>query len=85
MSGTCTSGIGVIPLVHSNGDLTLVYESFDNGDNMVSQTSHNGGVTFDPQVLRIEVRDANPRPPVRPTESTTNMTGRGLAWVSDVG
>ncbi|HEX9236058.1 MAG TPA: hypothetical protein VF972_07240, partial [Actinomycetota bacterium] len=50
VSGTCTSGIGVIPLVHSNGDLTLVYESFDNGDNMVSQTSHNGGVTFDPQV-----------------------------------
>ena len=41
-------------------------------------------VAFDPQVMRIEVRDANPRPPVRPTQSTTNMTGRGLALVEAV-
>lgn len=32
-------------------------------------------------IVRIEVTDANPRSPVRPTESVTNMTGRGLALV----
>lgn len=34
--------------------------------------------------VRIEVRDGNPRPPVRPAPSTTNMTGRGLALVDAV-
>ncbi len=32
-------------------------------------------------VVRIEVTDTNPRSPVRPAESATNMTGRGLALV----
>lgn len=33
------------------------------------------------QCVRIEVRDANPRPPVRPATNHSNMTGRGLALV----
>jgi hypothetical protein len=60
VSGACTSGIGVIPLVQPNGDLTLVYESFDSGDNMVAQTSHNGGVTFDPKVTINSFRGTEP-------------------------
>jgi serine phosphatase RsbU (regulator of sigma subunit)/anti-sigma regulatory factor (Ser/Thr protein kinase) len=35
-------------------------------------------------VVRIEVTDTNPRSPVRPTESVTNMTGRGLALVEAI-
>lgn len=31
--------------------------------------------------VRIAVHDGNPRPPVRPAPSSTNMTGRGLALV----
>ncbi|HET6818690.1 MAG TPA: SpoIIE family protein phosphatase [Mycobacteriales bacterium] len=34
--------------------------------------------------LRIEVRDASPRSPVRPSPSLTNMTGRGLSLVEAV-
>lgn len=32
-------------------------------------------------LVRVEVADADPRPPVRPLPSTTNMTGRGLSLV----
>ncbi|MBV9098831.1 MAG: SpoIIE family protein phosphatase [Frankiaceae bacterium] len=35
-------------------------------------------------VVRIEVTDTNPRSPVRPAESATNMTGRGLALVEAI-
>ncbi len=35
-------------------------------------------------VLRIEVADADPRPPIRPAQSASNMTGRGLALVEAV-
>lgn len=38
-------------------------------------------VDGDAACIRIAVHDANPRPPVRPATSTTNMTGRGLALV----
>ena len=34
--------------------------------------------------LRLEVHDASPRSPVRPSHSLTNMTGRGLALVEAV-
>jgi serine phosphatase RsbU (regulator of sigma subunit)/anti-sigma regulatory factor (Ser/Thr protein kinase) len=34
--------------------------------------------------LRLEVRDANPRPPVRLAPNPSNMTGRGLALVDAV-
>jgi len=36
------------------------------------------------EVVRIEVTDTNPRGPVRPAESATNMTGRGLALVEAI-
>ncbi|HWC36160.1 MAG TPA: SpoIIE family protein phosphatase [Mycobacteriales bacterium] len=39
-------------------------------------------VSGDPTLIRIEVRDANPRPPVRPTASASNMTGRGLSLIT---
>lgn len=41
-------------------------------------------VTGGADCIRISVRDGNPRPPVRPATSTTNMTGRGLALVEAV-
>jgi anti-sigma regulatory factor (Ser/Thr protein kinase) len=41
-------------------------------------------VTGDATRIRIAVHDANPRPPVRPAPSITNMTGRGLALVNAV-
>ncbi|MGN6473507.1 MAG: SpoIIE family protein phosphatase [Mycobacteriales bacterium] len=39
-------------------------------------------VSGDAEVIRVEVRDANPLPPVRPTSSAFNMTGRGLTLIA---
>ena len=41
-------------------------------------------VLGDAGLLRIEVRDHSPRIPVRPSPSTSNMTGRGLSLVEAV-
>ncbi|RZS90907.1 serine phosphatase RsbU (regulator of sigma subunit) [Motilibacter rhizosphaerae] len=41
-------------------------------------------VAGDADCIRVEVRDADPRSPVRPAPSTSNMTGRGLALVEAV-
>jgi serine phosphatase RsbU (regulator of sigma subunit)/anti-sigma regulatory factor (Ser/Thr protein kinase) len=41
-------------------------------------------VSGDGSRLRIEVRDASPRSPVRPSPSLSNMTGRGLSLVEAV-
>jgi anti-sigma regulatory factor (Ser/Thr protein kinase) len=41
-------------------------------------------VRAEPSKVRIEVHDANARPPVRPVASSTTMTGRGLALVAAV-
>src|SRR6185312_14323996 len=38
-------------------------------------------VSGDSHLIRVAVHDSNPLPPVRPTVSTVNMTGRGLALV----
>ncbi len=50
VSGAAAAGIGAIPLVQPNGDLTIIYEDYTIGDNEVAQTSHNGGLSFDPPV-----------------------------------
>lgn len=39
-------------------------------------------ISGDSDLIKIEVRDGNPRPPVRPAVSATNMTGRGLALIA---
>jgi serine phosphatase RsbU (regulator of sigma subunit)/anti-sigma regulatory factor (Ser/Thr protein kinase) len=39
-------------------------------------------VSGDAERMRIEVRDRNPRPPIRPAVNPTNMTGRGLALIA---
>jgi len=41
-------------------------------------------VSGDRRLIRIEVRDGDSRPPIRPAASETNMTGRGLALVEAV-
>src|SRR4051812_37426069 len=38
-------------------------------------------VSGDADRIRIEVQDGSRRPPVRPSSSGTNMTGRGIAMV----
>ena len=45
--------VGVIPLVESNGDLTVVYDDYplDGASRLVSQTSRDGGANFDPPVV----------------------------------
>jgi hypothetical protein len=48
---TVTAGIGVLPLVQPNGDVTVVYEAYAPGPaREVSQTSHDGGAHFDAPV-----------------------------------
>ncbi|HVT64626.1 MAG TPA: SpoIIE family protein phosphatase [Mycobacteriales bacterium] len=39
-------------------------------------------ISGDADLIRIEVADANPRPPIRPAVSLSNMTGRGLALIA---
>ncbi len=39
-------------------------------------------VSGDATLIRVAVHDGNPLPPVRPTSSTVNMTGRGLMLIS---
>ncbi|HVS67444.1 MAG TPA: SpoIIE family protein phosphatase [Mycobacteriales bacterium] len=39
-------------------------------------------VDGDADLIRVEVSDANPRPPVQPAVNPTNMTGRGLVLIS---
>jgi serine phosphatase RsbU (regulator of sigma subunit)/anti-sigma regulatory factor (Ser/Thr protein kinase) len=39
-------------------------------------------VSGDADRIRVEVRDGNPRPPVRPAVNLSNMTGRGLALIA---
>ena len=42
------SGIGALPLVQPNGDVTIVYEAYSPGPaREVAQTSHDGGAHFD--------------------------------------
>jgi hypothetical protein len=48
MKTVASFGIGVIPVVQPNGDLTMVY---DDGGEEVAKTSHDGGVTFEPAVV----------------------------------
>jgi hypothetical protein len=46
-----TAGIGALPLVQPNGDVTVVYEAYNPGPaREVSQTSHDGGAHFDAPV-----------------------------------
>jgi hypothetical protein len=50
VSSVTAGGIGALPLVQPNGALTVVYEDFTTGDDEVAQTSHSGGLSFDPPV-----------------------------------
>jgi hypothetical protein len=46
-----SSGVGALPLVQPNGDLTVVYNAYKPGpDRELSQTSHDGGAHFDAAV-----------------------------------
>ena len=46
---------GLLPLVQSNGDLTVVYDQFVGGQDLeVAQTSADGGLTFAPPVTIAE-------------------------------
>jgi hypothetical protein len=50
VSSATAGGLGAIPLVQPDGALTVIYEDFTGGDDEVAQTSHDGGVSFGPQV-----------------------------------
>jgi hypothetical protein len=58
-SDPAAKAIGVLPLVEPNGDLVLVYDDFGTGEDvLVSQVSHDGGVTFGPKVKISRLREA---------------------------
>ncbi len=70
--------IGAIPLVQPNGDLTVVYESSTPTLVDVAQTSHDGGVTFDPSVTISTVTGADPsglRTGALPAAAVDPLTG----------
>jgi hypothetical protein len=60
VSGASSQGIGALPLVQPNGDLTVVYDRFSGADTEVAQTSHDGGLTFDPAVVIGQFRGSEP-------------------------
>ena len=41
-------------------------------------------VQVEPNLVRVEVQDASPRSPIRPSLSSTNMTGRGIALIESL-
>jgi len=45
------NGVGALPLVQPNGDLTVVYDHLGSPEAIVSQTSQDGGDTFDGAVV----------------------------------
>jgi serine phosphatase RsbU (regulator of sigma subunit)/anti-sigma regulatory factor (Ser/Thr protein kinase) len=55
----------------------LIANAVQHGTPPVSVT-----VSGDADLIRVEVRDGNPRPPVRPAVNLSNMTGRGLALIA---
>jgi hypothetical protein len=59
VSGANSFTIGARPVVQPNGDLTIVYENFASGK-IVSQTSHDGGATFDAAVSVAADRASDP-------------------------
>jgi len=64
------SGIGALPLVQPNGDVTVVYEAYDPGPaREVAQTSHDGGAHFDAPVTVADFEGA---------EVSGMRTGMGL-------
>jgi len=84
-SPTGSKAIGVIPLVEPNGDVVIVYDEFSSGDDvLVSQVSHDGGLTFDPPVKVSALRDAlelRVRTGGLPTAAVDPVTGRlFVAW-----
>ena len=51
VSGPDAESEGLLPLVHSNGDLTIVYDDVVGGQDLeVAQTSTDGGLSFGPTV-----------------------------------
>ena len=53
------SGIGALPLVQPNGDVTVVYEAYNPGPaREVAQTSHDGGAHFDAAVTIADFEGA---------------------------
>ncbi|MDP9340718.1 MAG: glycoside hydrolase [Actinomycetota bacterium] len=80
--------IGVLPVVEPNGDLAIVYDDFSTGDDvLVSQVSHDGGVTFDPEVKISRLREAlesHVRTGGLPAAAVDPVTGRLFAvWQDD--
>ena len=73
-----TANGGATAIVNDAGLVAaeLLANAIEHGTPPVSIT-----VIADAARVHIAVYDANPRPPVRPVPSTTNMTGRGLALV----
>jgi hypothetical protein len=54
-------GLGVIPLVQPNGDLTLVYTTIGTATmNVVAQRSQDGGLTFGPPVTIAALQGTDP-------------------------
>jgi len=82
---TGTDGIGVIPVIQANGDVTAVYQNLDNGF-VVSQTSTNGGLTWGPQV-NIALFEGTEPPDMRtgglPTATVDPVTGSLYAGWQD--
>ncbi len=86
-SDPAAKAIGVLPMVEPNGDLVLVYDDFGTGqDVLVSQVSHDGGVTFDPEVKISGLREAleyHVRTGALPSAAVDPVTGRLFAVWQD--
>src|SRR5207249_3238341 len=64
VSSATARTLGAIPLVQRNGDLTVVYDDYTSFEQEVSQTSHDGGRTFDP-VAKIASFEGGSLPDIR--------------------
>ena len=69
VSASTAGTVGALPIVQPNGDVTVVYNLYSPPTGQVSQTSHDGGLHFDPPVT-IGTEQSNGVPDIR--------TGEGL-------
>ncbi len=91
VTGLHTYGLGALPVVQPNGDLTILFQKYEPDSpfppSLVALTSHDGGLTFDAPVTVDFMLSSEPedmRTGALPAATVDPLTGRMYAVWQDV-